>query len=422
MIGGNKMVARYKKSLEKATLMLNIIKNSDLAAGAIVDLQLFLLQRITNGEDGVSRCKDAIKDLRSEKANGRPSRERSKEIDKEIEKFEGKREDYKYIIYIWKCFGDGIAFHYCDKYALKHLLYDDQYRVKETAGFVSGKDGLKNEIFFLKEAAKHNVPAVLCDLTNTLRHGDICLLGGSDPLPIEIKSSPKLNERGERQLKNISQINSFFTNDEAENFRNQGMTVRHEHIGNERNHRKAINKCISRAFSEGTACISPENGIFYFAITELKEEVLDVIKGKHIHAINLNDCKRSMNWQPYTPFTLLLEPKHVFDFIAGNFTILVMFDLQIIKKRYKNAGMDINFLKEINWYAQISKRGVISEGGFRVSEQSFLRLAFEFQSLTWGIKQHKSELDKLLELNSAPGTEMEIPKEWLDVDDGIPAL
>jgi hypothetical protein len=114
------MVARYKKNIDNATTMLHIIKKYKIEAGAIVDFQLFLLQRIKNGERGITYCKEAIRNLRLEKANSRPSRGRSKEIDQAIKKFEKKREDYKYIIYIWRCYGDGIAFHYCDKYALKH--------------------------------------------------------------------------------------------------------------------------------------------------------------------------------------------------------------------------------------------------------------------------------------------------------------
>lgn len=416
------MVARYKKSIDTATAMLHLIhKDRQIGAGAIVDFQIFIMKKIKNGERGLTQCKEAIGTLRLEKSNRRPSRERSKEIDQEINKLEEKREDYKYIIYIWKCYGDGIAFNYCDKYALKHLLYDDKYRVKETAGFLSGKEGLRNEIRILKGIAKHDVPAILCDLTNTLRHGDICLLAGSDPSLIEIKSSPKINKRGERQIKNISEIQNFFTNDKAENFRNQGPTLRREHIGKEKNHLTEINNCIARSYSEGTTCIAPEKGIFYAAITEIKDDFLEHLNGKHIHAINLNDFKRSRSWHPYTPFTLLLSPEHIYNFIDGKFTILVLLDMQAIKRRYKRAGMDIKFLRDTNWYAQISENGDISKGAFRVSEQSFLRLAFEFQSLSWLIKQHKKELEIFMNNNDATGRTMEIPKDWFDVVDGIPA-
>jgi hypothetical protein len=40
------------------------------------------------------------------------------------------------------------------------------------------------------------VPALLVDLTNTIRHGDICLMGESDPCLIEMKASKNLDSRG----------------------------------------------------------------------------------------------------------------------------------------------------------------------------------------------------------------------------------
>ncbi|MNR84320.1 hypothetical protein D3C72_151180 [compost metagenome] len=414
------MVARYKRSINQATTMLQIIIKKKLTADALVDFQLFLLQKIKDGERGISRCKEIAKTLRLEKANDRPTRERSKAIDQEIKKIEDKQEQYKYIIYIWKCFGDSIPFHFCDKYALKHLLYDDQYHVKETAGFISGKDGLKNEILFLKEAAKHDVPAVLCDLTNTLRHGDVCLLGASDPFPIEIKSSPKLSSRGAKQVRSIFEINSFFVNDKAENFRNIGPVLRRELIGREKNHLTVINECIARSYSEGTSIVSPEKGIHYGVITTFREGVLDPVANMYTQMIILNDFKNMMSWHPYIPFTLLLDPQHVYRFINGDITILIFLDLQIFKRKFKKAGMHINFLEDHHWYAQISETGDISKGGFRVSRQSFLRLAFEFQSFSWALKQNKKHLRMFLEEIDMPGRTMEIPKDWLNIDDGIP--
>ena len=50
------------------------------------------------------------------------------------------------MLFIWRCFGDGIAFLYIDKYALKHMLYDStDYSVKQQAGALSGKVGFRLE-------------------------------------------------------------------------------------------------------------------------------------------------------------------------------------------------------------------------------------------------------------------------------------
>lgn len=415
------MVTRYRKSLEQFTIMLHIIiTQKNLPAGAIVDFQLLILKKIKETERAISRTKDTTQKLRLEKANDRPTRERSKEIKKTIKILDHKIEGYKYIIYIWKMYVESIVFHFCDKYAIKHFLYDDKYRVKETAGFVSGKDGIKTEIALLKAAAKNNVPAVLCDLTNTLRHGDVCLLGNNDPYPIEVKTSKNLDKRGEKQLRSIGELSSFFIKDEAENFRGAGPVIRQEHIGKERYHLEAINACISSSYEKGTSHASPENGIHYLAITKFKKEVLEKIPLKHAHIFNLNEYKTTMAWHPYTPFHLSLNPEHLFNFINGNLTIVVILDLQTIKRRFKRGGLHITFLQDENWYAQISSTGNILDGGFRVSEQSFLRVVFEFQSLTWAIKQHKKHLSLFMEDKGDFGRAMEIPAEWISATDNIP--
>ncbi|SKC23345.1 hypothetical protein SAMN05216168_5294 [Kosakonia radicincitans] len=415
------MVARYKKSLEQLTMMLHIIKTQkNLSIGAIVDFQLLLLKKIKEAEKAIIRIKGISQKLRLEKANDRPTRERSKEITALINKFDEKMEGYRYIIYIWKMYGDSIAFHFCDKYAIKHFLYNEHYHVKETAGFISGKEGIKSEIMLLKTAAQKNVPAVLCDLTNTLRHGDVCLLGHNDPYSIEVKTSNKLKKRGEKQLRNIDELNNFFIKDEAENFRGVGPVIRREHIGKEQYHLQAINDCISKSYEEGTSHVSPESGIHYLAIIKFKQEIFDQIPGKYIHMLNLNDYKREMNWHPYTPFQLSLNPEHIYNFINGNLSILVLLDLQVIKRRFKRNGLHITFLQDEHWYAQISATGNILDGGFRVSTQSFLRVAFEFQSLTWAIKQHKKDLNLFMEGTDKSGKKMEIPSDWIAATDPIP--
>ncbi|EPY7393834.1 hypothetical protein ACXEJR_004745 [Klebsiella quasipneumoniae] len=415
------MVARYKKSLEQLTMMLHIIKTQKkLSTGAIVDFQLLLLKKIKEAEKSIIRTKGIIQNLRLEKANDRPTKERSKEIASLISKFEEKIESYRYIIYIWKMYGDSIAFHFCDKYSIKHFLYNENYHVKETAGFISGKEGIKSEIMLLKKAAQKNVPAVLCDLTNTLRHGDVCLLGHNDPYPIEVKTSGKLNKRGEKQLRNIDELNSFLIKDEADNFRGVGPVIRREHIGKEQYHLHAINDCISKSYEEGISHVSPERGIHYLAITKLKKNIFDQIPGKYIHMLNLNDYKREMNWHPYTPFQLSLNPEHIYNFTNGNLIILVLLDLQVIKRRFKRNGLHITFLQDEHWYAQVSATGNILDGGLRVSTQSFLRIAFEFQSLTWAIKQHKKQLNLLMEGTYKSGRKMEIPPDWIAATDPIP--
>src|SRR5690606_26327736 len=121
-----------------------------------------------------------------------------------------------------------------------------------------------------------------------------------------------------------------------------------------------------------------------------------------------------------TPFHLSLNPEHLYNFINGNLSLVVLLDLQAIKRRFKRSGLHIIFLQDEHWYAQISATGNIFDGGFRVSMQSFLRVAFEFQSLTWAIKQHKRHLKFFMEDKDKSGRAMKIPSDWIAATDPIP--
>lgn len=68
-------------------------------------------------------------------------------------------------------------------------------------------------------ALQQNVPALLVDLTNTLRHGDVCLMGRPILQLIEVKASAGLDRRGRRQRRDIEKLQSFFDSDEAHDLR-----------------------------------------------------------------------------------------------------------------------------------------------------------------------------------------------------------
>jgi hypothetical protein len=81
------------------------------------------------------------------------------------------------------------------KYALRHLYYDADYNMKEGAGFMTGKAGARREWKLLNMGIRMGVPVVLADVTNIVRHGDLCALAGEDPIPIEVKSIKNRNAR-----------------------------------------------------------------------------------------------------------------------------------------------------------------------------------------------------------------------------------
>ncbi len=49
-------------------------------------------------------------------------------------------------MYVWKCFGDSVAFAYLDPFSIKHMFFDTvDYGVKQDAGALSGKSGITAE-------------------------------------------------------------------------------------------------------------------------------------------------------------------------------------------------------------------------------------------------------------------------------------
>lgn len=55
----------------------------------------------------------------------------------------------------------------------------------------------------VKLACDNKVPALLHDITMSIRHGDVSLLGKDEPFIIEMKSSSNTNKRVERQKSNL---------------------------------------------------------------------------------------------------------------------------------------------------------------------------------------------------------------------------
>lgn len=71
--------------------------------------------------------------------------------------------------------GDSIAFSYFNKYDLKLLCW------KQSAGFISGKKGLDKELKIFKSYFESGEFAILNDITNSLRFGDITISKNGKP-------------------------------------------------------------------------------------------------------------------------------------------------------------------------------------------------------------------------------------------------
>ena len=280
-----------------------------------------------------------------------------------------------------------MAFAFFDPLSIKHTFFDTaDYEVKQDAGNLSGKRGMAAELSVLEDALNHRVPAILCDLTNTLRFGGICLLGASDPFPIEVKSNRRLNQRGKRQQAKLEELRSFLEKDYANDFRGQKGPTRRVVSGELSYHTEALNSAISLAHSEGYATRSPEDGFSFVCInTEYvsdKGKIEGVFDGLDLDApevFDLNSFKNGYGWAFYLPFMLTIrDPDHLLDFLEGRIYILVFIDGKALAKRFEEEGWAVRYKPNEKYSFQCLHRDTGAYYG--VSSQFIARAAFEFLS------------------------------------------
>jgi hypothetical protein len=373
------MLGYRKRSFTRAHAMLTSLraKENDLET-------LRTLQQLLLGE--TIRAERRVRDLKLERKNtakmgGAHAAKRSSYL---ITRIEGLRQ----CAYVWRCFGDAIAFTYMDRFSLKQCYYSvDKPQSKQGAGSIADKSGLLNEIGLLEFALQKGVPALLTDLTNTIRHGDVCLMGGPDPYLIEVKTSNHLNSRGKRQRRALAKLQRFFESDYAEGLRGIPY-VRRQEIGSpERTHTGDLNACIADAEKNGQSVVSPERGLFYIALArnaaKKVEDVLGSLDLKDPWVFVLNEYKAERAWAPYLPFTLSIEDRDsLWDFIRGDLFLIVIVELGALTQIALDGGYKAEFDRDNTDYPlQVCLPGV--DGAAGVSAQMLARIGLEFVSPEW---------------------------------------
>lgn len=412
------VVRRHRRTLERCSEMLHELKNNRNNLLLLLELQTILVHQVKRCEFNLRRIKKNTKVLKSLLVTERLSKEIAQEKKQTIQRNKIKSDEYKHLIFIWKCFGDGIANLYLDKYALKHSFYSvEDYSPKEAAGFITGKSGFRLEWKIIKKAIAEGFPVLLCDITNVIRHGDVCGLFGPDPILLEVKSSKNRSQRIDRQINNLERLARFYQEDGAEEFRGVPNVRRQEFVNPEVNHTEALNDCIQKSYAEGMATISPESGLHYVCIYGgFQAEKMENLCSNSSSVYFINELKITRGWIPYYPFTLSINPQHVFSFIEGSIYLLVIIDRKIIKNLFKSRGVHSTFLSDDEYILQICKnRENFHEGVFRISQNLFLRIPYEFQSIEWFV----NETCLVFENNIVDGPLYEIPEQWFSVTDDL---
>lgn len=326
--------------------MLRALEASPSDYALLFNLQKELLSRIKRTDARVAVLKEKRNVLVKQKKSG-ASKDEAKRIKDAIGAIKGAITDARRLLFFWRCFGDGIAFIYLNKFALKHMLYNTHdYSVKESSGAILGKVGLRKEWSILKRIIGRAVPAILSDLTNTIRHGDICVLIGPDPIPIEVKTSNNRNARVDRQIASLTALTQLLKTDVAHNFRGLDQVVRFEGLGSDSSHVEAMNDCIASSRDSGFAANSPEPGLTYLAVRSLEAESrLDQYMKPRAIVTILNEAKTESQWMPYIPFVLSIQCKEdLYDFMNGDLMLVIILETDVLLAAFAAKGLAATFV------------------------------------------------------------------------------
>lgn len=393
------MIARRKKAFYRLCRLLRVIESNPDNLDVVKQLNVNLVTEILRDERHIVRHKLAIKELRRALRNDRPSRALSTLLRANISRTQRYVDKYIEQIYVWKCIGDAVAYAYIDSFNIKHVFFDTEYGMpKQNAGALDGKDGLANELAILFSAIEHGVPAVLCDVTNVLRFGDVCLLGGSDPVPIEVKSSKRLNQRGKRQKASLEKLMKFLEEDQAKDFRGTPLMKRVESSVSCREYSNDLNHCIEEAYRDGYNVICPERGVIYAAILgdEGASELVTNLNMDVAVVAHLNTDKSARNWAPYIPFiNSIRNLDHLYDFMIGNLSILVCLDVAYICDLMLLPNWKVSFVEDVD--IAIVLKNSETGGKFVISRQFFGRMIYEFVSPQWFVQQEQEFITRAVE-------------------------
>ena len=352
------------------------------------ELQNLLLREIMRVEEKIRELKSELREITG--AVDTATVKRAGYLNNRIERF-------RQCAYVWRCFGDAIAFLYLDRFSLKQCFYSTETpNSKQDAGFILGKDGLANELALLESALEHDVPAILVDLTNTIRHGDVCLLGGPDPYLIEAKLSKKINSRGRRQKRSIEKLRTLYETDKCVRLRGFPELQRRAFKTPEQTHIDVINECIREAMNDGHAIRQPEHGLYYVVATGKGpnlEEILRTLGLKNtVWPFFLNQYKTDRAWAPYSPFILSIDdPDHLWNFICGKLFIFVFVELDALRKIALDEGCKATVDQDNGEYPFHIETPAC--GRICISSHMLTRIGLEFISPKWIVRSSLERLD-----------------------------
>lgn len=386
------MLERFRSSVLALFSSVGVIQSDpDGSHAECLALQERLLAKVTYVERRIRVLRKRLRELKSRLGNPEPSQRLSKQeaaaVKQAIANCNSRIEGYWYMHGLLREIGDCIAFTYIDKYNIKPMAF------KEPPGFLSGKKGTRFERKALRLAFAHGGVAILNDLTNCLRHGDLTVPLGGMPVILELKSGKSgSSDRAYRQKERLEKLGRYLATDRVIDWYHPGEMQRRAYHAAEINHAGELNELIAEALESGRSHKRVEEGLHYLVEaprpgTEPSYDTLgEMVSGfsGRPYVVFVNNLKQ--NNQGYYPFGLSIRnPYHIYEFYCGNFVIIIFLDTGYIVEYLSNHGLSIEFSDDERWAVRIRnatpKPTELSE--LRASVHFWGRLFAEFVSLRW---------------------------------------
>lgn len=380
------MLGYYKRRALRVKRMINRLRDKPQDLDLLGEIQLTLLKWILSTERKIRSHRQSSGQLKARLGRERLPKAAAAALKIKLRFAESRTKQLQQLLYIWKAFGDAIPFIYLDKWSLKPLLYNHRTPdIKQRPGFLDGKNGLRGELTLLMGALAHGIPAVLADLTNSIRHGDVCLLGDSIPVMIEVKSSERKNARTERQAEALRSIQDYLQTDDGASVRGTPRLQRVEAPTPEVNHQDYLNSLIAAATKAGQAIGEPEPGLVYLAVTDRGSIPLEGLREiREARIFDLNREKADAAWMSYQPFTLLIrDPEHLLAFLLGNLMLMVILDVQVLRRLAADRGWELSVLDSGGWSWTMERSTPAGPEHLRVSRHFEGRIGLECTSPRW---------------------------------------
>ena len=212
------------------------------------------------------------------------------------------------------------------------------------------------------------------------------MLQGPDPVLLEVKASKAKSRRRTRQRENLRQLAKFYETDKLNGLRGMPQ-VRRTTVPEPKCFAKEFNDCITEAYKNGHAIASPEEGLYYVAVVNMKTPLDAVFAPVSANAeepwlFSLNEMKANCIWAPYCPFTLPIETaRALYDFIVGHLFLVVILDIAVMKKELTKNGYTGTILPDSRLPVRIERPDLDAVAG--ISQHLVLRVPMEAISMKW---------------------------------------